>query len=96
MKPERLDLRPERLDLRPERLDLRPERPDLRSQCPYLRPEGPDEGGTNKRTNKQTNERKSPVFYRTSSPAGPLPCFPSLQFIITQNRATGIADNEYR
>ena len=58
---------------RPERLDLRPERPDLRSQRPNLRPEGPDEGGTNKRTNEQTNERKSPVFYRTSSPSGPLP-----------------------
>ena len=76
MKPERLDLRPERLDLRPERLDLRPERPDLRSQCPDLRPEGHDEGGdkqTNERMNGQTNERKSPVFYRTSSPSGPLP-----------------------
>ena len=70
MRPERLGLRPERLDLRPERLDLRPERPDLRSQCPDLRPEGPDEGGG---TNEQTNERKSPVFYRTSSPSGPLP-----------------------
>ena len=34
-----------------------------------------------------------PVFYRTLSPSGSLPCFPSLQFIITQSRATGIADH---
>ena len=31
------------------------------------------EGGMNKRTDERTNERKSPVFYRTSSPSGPLP-----------------------
>ena len=61
----RSDLKPERLDLRPERPNLRPERPDLRS-------EGPDGGGTNKRTNKRTNE-SPPVFYRTLSPSGPLP-----------------------
>ena len=35
----------------------------------------------------------APVFYRTSSPSGPLPCFPLLQFTITQSRATGIADH---
>ena len=59
MRPERLDLGTERLDLRPERLDLRPE--------------GPDEGGgTDARTNERTNE-SPPVFYRTSSPSGPLP-----------------------
>ena len=34
-----------------------------------------------------------PVFCRTSSPSGLLPCFPSLQFTITQSRATGIADH---
>ena len=34
-----------------------------------------------------------PVFYRTLSPLGPLPCFLSLQFIIMQSRATGIADH---
>ena len=45
-----------------------------------------------KQTNRQTNE-SPPVFYRTSSPLGPLPCFPSLQFTITQSRATGIADH---
>ena len=65
---ERLDLRPERLDLRPERLDLRPEGLDLR-------PEGPDEEGGDERRNERTNGRtKVPlVFYRTSSPSGPLP-----------------------
>ena len=71
LRPERLDLRTERLDLRPERPDLRPERPDLSSQRPDLRLEGPDEGGG--QTDERTNERKSPVFYRTSSPLGPLP-----------------------
>ena len=34
-----------------------------------------------------------PVFYRTLSPLGPLPCFHSLQFTITQSRAMGIADH---
>ena len=73
LRPERLDLRYERPVLKPERLDLRPERPDSRSQRPDLRPEGPDEGGANEWTNERTNE--SPlVFYRTSSPLGPLPC----------------------
>ena len=33
------------------------------------------------------------MFYRTSSPSGPLPCFFSLQFTIMQSRATGIADH---
>ena len=68
LRPERLDLRPEKLDLRPERLDLRPERSDLRPERSDLRPEGPNEGG-----NGKTHKRKSPVFYRTSSPSGPLP-----------------------
>ena len=74
LRPERLDLRLERPNLRPERLDLRPERPYLRSQRPNLRPEGPDGGDerTNKRTDGRTNE-SPPVFYRTSSPSGPLP-----------------------
>ena len=40
----------------------------------------------------RTNE-SPPVFYRTSSPSGPLPCFPSLKFMIMQSRATGIADH---
>ena len=34
---------------------------------------------------------KSPVFYRTSSPLGLLPCL-SFRFTIMQSRATGIAD----
>merc|ERR1712074_523722 len=40
------------------------------------------------RTNKSP-----PVFYRTSSPSGPLPCFLLLQFKIMESRATGIADH---
>ena len=84
MRPENLDLRPEKPDLRPERperpdlrpgrLDLRPQRLDLRPERPDLRPEGSDEGGvlTDKRTNGRTN-KSPPVFYRTSSPLGPLP-----------------------
>ena len=44
------------------------------------------------RTNGRMNE-SPPVFYRTSSPSGLLPCFPSLKFIIMQSRATGIADH---
>ena len=34
-----------------------------------------------------------PVFYRTLSPSGLLPCFLSLQFTIMQSRAMGIADH---
>ena len=95
LKPEKPNLRPERPGLSPEKLDLRPERPNLRSQRPDLRSEGPD-GGRNKRTNEQTNKRKNkspPVFYRTSSPSGPLPCLPSIKFTIMHSRATGIADH---
>ena len=43
-------------DLRPERLDLRPE--------------GPDEGGTDKQTNEQTNKRKSPCVLQDFVPFG--------------------------
>ena len=43
-------------------------------------------------TIKQTNE-SSPVFYRTSSPSGPLPCLPSPSVANIQSRATGIADH---
>ena len=82
-------MRPERTDLRPERMDLRPERPDLR-------PEKPGQGGTNRwaneRTNNQTN-KSPPVFYRASSPSGPLPYFLSHQFTIMESRAMGIADH---
>ena len=44
------------------------------------------------RTNEWTKE-SPPVFYRTLSPLGPLPCFLSLKFTITQSRATGFADH---
>ena len=43
-------------------------------------------------TNRMTN-KSPPVFYRTLSPSGLLPCFPLLQFTITKSRATGIADH---
>ena len=39
-----------------------------------------------------SNKQKSPVFYRTLSPSGPLPCL-SFQFTTMQSRATGIADH---
>ena len=69
--PENLDLRPDRPGLRPERLDLRPERLDLRPERPDLRPEGSDEGGgTNGRTNEQTDERKSPCVLQDFAPFG--------------------------
>ena len=43
-------------------------------------------------TDERTN--KSPlVFYRTSSPLGPLPCYPSPTITYIQSRAKGIADH---
>ena len=54
--------------------------------------DGRMDGRTDGRTDVMTNE-SPPVFYRTSSPSGPLPCFLSLQFTIMQSRATGIADH---
>ena len=81
-RPERAIFRPERTDSRPERADFRPEREDFRLERADSRPWG----------DRRTNE-SPPVFYRTSSPSGPLPCFPSLQFTIRQSRATGIADH---
>ena len=63
LRPERADFRPERADFRPERADFRPERADFR----------PERAWGDERTNERTNKRKSPVFYRTSSPSGPLP-----------------------
>ena len=42
----------------------------------------------------QTQLFKSPpVFYRTSSPSGPLPCYPSPTITNIQSRAKGIADH---
>ena len=37
--------------------------------------------------------KSHPVFYRTLSPSGPLPCFLSLPFTIMQSKASGIADH---
>ena len=37
--------------------------------------------------------KSPPVFYRTSSPSGPLPSFLSPQFTIMQSKATGITDH---
>ena len=71
----------EGLELRPDGPDLRPERPDSRLEWPDLRPDRPD-----------WRPESSPVFYRTLSPSGPLPCFPSHKFTIMQSRATGVAD----
>ena len=39
------------------------------------------------------SSRSPPVFYRTLSPLGPLPCLPSPTFTYTQSRATGVADH---
>ena len=48
----------EKAAFRPERSDFRPERA----------------WGADGRTDRRKNELKSPVFYRTLSPLGPLPC----------------------
>ena len=78
---ERADSRPEKAYLRSDRVNFSPERADFRPERAWGR-----------RTDKRTN-KSPPVFYRTSSPSGPLPCFPSLQLTIRQSRATGIADH---
>ena len=62
--------------------DFRPERADFRPERAW------GDGRMDGRTNKSP-----PVFYRTSSPSGPLPCFLSLKFTIMQSRAKGIADH---
>ena len=69
-RPERADSRLERADFRPERVDFRPERVDFRPERADFRPERA--WGTHGRTDGRTNE-SPPVFYRTSSPSGPLP-----------------------
>ena len=76
MKPERADFRPERADSRPERAYFRPERVDFSPERADFRPERAGGGRTNERTDGRTDERTNgspPVFYRTSSPSGPLP-----------------------
>ena len=72
----------ERANFRPERADFKPERADFR----------PERAWELAQMDKRTNKRKSPVFYRTSSPSGPLPCL-SFRFTTMQSRATGIADH---
>ena len=67
---ERVNFSPERADFRPERVDFSPEKADFR-------PERAWGGRTNERTNGRTN-KSPPVFYRTSSPWGPLPKRPKL------------------
>ena len=83
---ERADFRPLRADFRPERTDFRPERTDFRPERANFRSEWPN-GETNGRTD---------VFYRTSSPLGPLPKkHPSLVFWksdFPQCRTTGTTD----
>ena len=89
LRPEIADSRPERADFRPERVNFRPEREDFGPERAWgERTNGRMDGRTDGMTNKSP-----PVFYRTSSPSGPLPCFLSLQFKIMQSRATGIADH---
>ena len=99
LKPVREDIMPkranygsERADFRLERADFRLERADFKYERADFRPERAWGGRTNGRTNEQTN-KSPPVFYRTLSPSGPLPRFPSLQFTIRQSRARGIADH---
>ena len=90
-------LRPERADLKPKRTLFWPGRIYFSSERAYFKPERadfrPERAWELAQMDKRTNKRKSPVFYRTSSPSGLLPCFLSLQFTIMQSRATGIADH---
>ena len=61
-----MDLGPKRADFKSEGADFRSERADSRPERAW--------GGTNKRKSGQKKQtKKSPVFYRTSSPLGPLP-----------------------
>ena len=91
-RPEKASLHPEMVDFRPERVNFRTEKANSRPKRANFRPEKPDGGGTNGQTNRWTNENP-PVFYRTSSPSGPLLCFLSLKLTIMQSRAKGIADH---
>ena len=70
--PEKADSRPEKADSRPERADFRPEGVDFRSERADFRPERAC-GGTDRQTDRERNEQKSPVFYRTLSLLGLLP-----------------------
>ena len=57
------------MDLRPERPILRIERPD-RSDLRLVRPNLRPMGGTNKQTNQQTDEQKSPCVLHDFVPFG--------------------------
>ena len=67
-------LRSKTADVRPQNANWKLERADFRSERADFRPERAWRGGrTDGRMDGRMNERKSPVFYRTSSPSGPLP-----------------------
>ena len=67
--------------------------PSLEAQIQALKLKS-QHSGSNLQTRKDELTNKSPpVFYRTSSPSGPLPCSLSLTETIIQSRATGIADH---
>ena len=72
----REDFGPEKADFGPERTELGPERTNFRAEKAGFSPRGElGEGGGDELTNLrdgQTN-KSLPVFYRTSSPFGPLP-----------------------
>ena len=63
IRPERADFKPEMVNVKPERAVFRPERDGGGGQT---------DKGMKERTIGQTN-KSPPVFYRTSSPLGPLP-----------------------
>merc|ERR1711911_198216 len=74
--------------------------PSLKAQIPASRlksqPRGSNQttcnGQTEGRTDGRTNE-SPPVFYKTLSPSGPVPCYPSPTITNIRSRATGIADH---
>ena len=90
---ERADFRSERADFRPERADSKLEKADFKPEKVNFWPDGadfrPDRAdfkperawGTNKGMDKRT-KRGPPVFYRTSSPLGPLPKKPQASRLI--------------
>ena len=56
-----------------EREDFKPDRADSKPERTGFRPERAWGGQTEGRMDGRTDKQKSPVFYRTSSPSGPLP-----------------------
>ena len=79
--PDKADLGPLKANFGPERAISGPGRADFRSGLSFWlgRPDfGPErsDGGTKGRNDKQTDgwtNKSPPVFYRASSPSGPLP-----------------------